>query len=154
MQISAAILCMLMTVLKCKLKRRDMVTREQLEQYGSKKEEIRELKYKLQHLGEDDSMIGNSTIMDYRSGYPRPQSVVGVDLKRYNNKKILYNKKIQVLQEECDRIERFVESIDDSLVRRIFRKYYIDGISQECVAKEVGYSRGRISQIINDFLKD
>lgn len=130
------------------------MTRERLEGYKSKKEEIQELEYKLRHLGEGDSMIGNSTIMDYRSGYPQPQTVVGVDWKRYDNAKARYSHRIQKLQTECDEIEQFVEAISDSLTRRIFRMYYIDGISQENVAKAVGYSRGRVSQKINDFLKD
>lgn len=55
------------------------MTKEQLEEYKSKKAEIQELQYKLDHLGEGDSMIGNSVINDYRTGHPRPQSVVGVD---------------------------------------------------------------------------
>ena len=53
--------------------------REQLERYMSQKEEIRELRYKLEHLGEGDSLVGNSTIFDYSTGYPKPQAVVGYD---------------------------------------------------------------------------
>ncbi len=130
-----------------------MVTREQLEQYRSKKEEIRELEYKLQHLGEGDSMIGNSTIFDYRSGYPQPQTVVGVDWKKYDNAKNRYCNRIKTLQSECDETEQFVESISDSLVRRIFRMYYIDGISQEHVAKAVHASQSLVSKKISDFFK-
>lgn len=50
----------------------EQMTRKQLEAYRSMQAEIRELKDTLQHLGEGDFMIGNSTIMDYRSGYPIP----------------------------------------------------------------------------------
>ena len=39
--------------------------REQLERYRSQKEEIRELRYKLENLGAGDSLVGNSTIFDY-----------------------------------------------------------------------------------------
>ena len=48
------------------------MTKERLESYRSCKEEIRELQYKLDHLGEGDSMIGNDTVFDYKTGYPRP----------------------------------------------------------------------------------
>ena len=130
------------------------MTREQLEQYKSKKEEIRELEHRLRHLGEGDSMIGYSTIMDYRTGYPQPQTVIGIDWKRYNNAKVRYNHRLQNLHEECEEVEQYVESISDSMTRRIFRMYYIEGISQDNVAKAVGYSRGRVSQKISDFLKD
>lgn len=130
------------------------MTREQLEQYKSKKEEIRELEYRLRHLGEGDSMIGNSTIMDYRTGYPQPQTVIGIDWNRYDNAIVRYNHRLQKLHEECEEVELFVEEISDSMTRRIFRMYYIEGISQDNVAKAVGYSRGRVSQKISDFLKD
>lgn len=129
------------------------MTREQLEEYRSKKEEIAELTYKLQHLGEDDEMVGNDVIMDYRKGYPRPQSVVGVDWDKYDNAKARYTSRLGKLQEECDAVEQFVEDIEDSMTRRIFRMYYIDGMTQEKVAKELHMHRSGISKKISDFLQ-
>lgn len=128
--------------------------REQLEDYRSKKGEIKELEYRLQHLGEGDSMVGNDVIFDYRSGFPIPQSVVGTDWDKVTRTENRCKSRIQKLKTECDEIEQFVEDIEDSVMRRIIRMYFIDGMSQENVAKSVGYSRGRVSQKINDFLKD
>ncbi len=130
-----------------------IVTREQLEQYRSKKEEIRELEIKLQQCGNGKNMIDNSTVMDYRSGYPRPQTVIGVDWKRVENAEKRYTCRIQELQTECEEIEKFVENIEDSLTRRIFRMYYIDGQTQEQVARAVHLHRSRISKKISNFLK-
>lgn len=130
------------------------MTREQLEQYRSKKDEIKELKYKLEHLGEDDSAIGNSIINDYRKGYPQPQTVVGVDWGKIDNAVKRYEHRMEKLNAECVSVEEFVENIEDSLTRRIFRMHYIDGISQSDIAKAVGYSRGRVSQKISNFFKD
>lgn len=129
------------------------MTREQLEEYRSKKEEIAELTYKLQHLSEDDEMVGNDVIMDYRKGYPIPQSVVGVDWDKYDNAKVRYTNRLGKLKEECDAVEQFVEDIEDSMTRRIFRMYYIDGISQRDVAAAVHLSQTAISKKISDFLK-
>ena len=129
------------------------MTREQLEEYRSKKEEIAELTYKLQHLGEDDEMVGNDVIMDYRKGYPIPQSVVGVDWDKYGNTKARYTNRLGKLTEECDAVEQFIEDIEDSMTRRIFRMYYIDGISQRDVAAAVHLSQTAISKKISDFLK-
>ena len=42
------------------------MTKERLEMYRSNRDEIKELKYKLDHLGEGDSLIGNDVIFDYR----------------------------------------------------------------------------------------
>ena len=55
------------------------MTKNRLEEYKSKKDEIRELQQKLDNLGKGDSLIGNDTILDYQTGYPRPQSIVGYD---------------------------------------------------------------------------
>lgn len=129
------------------------MTREQLEEYRSKKDEIAELTYKLRHLGEDDEMVGNDVIMDYRKGYPIPQSVVGVDWDKYDNAKVRYTNRLGKLKEECDAVEQFVEDIEDSMTRRIFRMYYIDGISQRDVAAAVHLSQTAISKKISDFLK-
>ena len=129
------------------------MTREQLEEYRSKKEEITELTYKLQNLGDNDEMVDNDVIMDYRSGYPVPQSVVGVDWNKYDNAKARYEQRLKKLQKECDEVEKFVESIEDSLTRRIFRMYYIDGINQKAVAVAVHMSQAVISKKISDFLK-
>ena len=54
------------------------MTRERLEGYRSCREEIQELQYKLDHLGEGDSLIGNDVIMDYRDGFPRPAERSGI----------------------------------------------------------------------------
>lgn len=129
------------------------MTREQLEEYRSKKEEIAELEYKLKNLGENDEMVENDVIMDYRSGFPVPQSVVGVDWKKYDNTKARYTNRLAKLREECDKIEEYVESIEDSVTRRIFRMYYIDGISQDKVANAVHMSQSLVSKKISDFLK-
>lgn len=130
------------------------MTKEQLESYKSKKSEIGELKNRLNHLGDDGEMVGHSVINDYRSGYPVPNTVVGFDWDRYYSTQDRIDSRLGKLAKECDEIEEWVEAIEDSLTRRIFRMYYIDSISQENVAKAVGYSRGRISQIMCGFIKD
>lgn len=130
------------------------VTKEMLESYRSKKEEIKELQYKLRHLGEGDSMVGNDTIFDYRSGYPQPQAVVGTDWKKVSRTEQLYRKKISELEMECQRVEEFIEEIKDSMTRRIFRMYYIEGMSQKAIGKKVHMDRSRISRKIDVFLKN
>ena len=51
-------------------------------------------------------------------------------------------------------IEQFIAVIPDSNARQIFEMAYIEGIKQHEIADEVGYSRGRVSQIIDQYLKD
>lgn len=51
-------------------------------------------------------------------------------------------------------IEEFIAEIPDSITRQIFELTYIDGKKQREVAATIRYSRSRVSQIINGYLKD
>ena len=51
-------------------------------------------------------------------------------------------------------IEEFIAAIPDSAARQIFEMSYIEGKRQREIADTIGYSRGRIPQIINQFLED
>ena len=130
------------------------MTRERLEGYRSCREEIRELQYKLAHLGEGDSMMGNDVILDYQTGFPRPQSVVGYDHEKEERLRRTYESRIAKLRAECAEVEQWVESIPDSLTRRIFRMYFLEGRSQKQIGKIVHLDRSRISRKIDEFLKN
>lgn len=53
-------------------------------------------------------------------------------------------------------IEKFIAGIEDSTDRMIFGLLYLNNkrMSQNKVGEEIGYSQGRISQIIKTYLKD
>lgn len=127
--------------------------REQLERYISQKEEIRELQYKLEHLGEGDSLIGNSTIFDYTNGFPRPQAVVGYDYKKENSLRERYSTRLEKLWHDCNETEQWVEAIPDSQMRRIFRMYYLDGETQQKIGERLHIERSTVSKKIEAFLK-
>lgn len=127
--------------------------RDILEQYRSCKEEIKELDYLLEHLHESENMVGNDVIMDYQKGYPRPQSVVGFDQEKYHRRRERYQKRKEKLVEECEEAEKFVEAIPDSLTRRIFRMYFILGMSQQCIAKKIHLTQAAVSKKINGYFE-
>lgn len=131
------------------------MTKKQLEDYRSKKAEILELQYKLDHLGEGDSLIGNDVIMDYRTGFPRPQSVVGYDYKKEDHLKEAWRKRLENLKKECVEVELWIEEIPDSLTRRIFRMYFTDDrrLSQSRIARKVHLAQSEVSKKISKFLK-
>ena len=51
-------------------------------------------------------------------------------------------------------IEQFIAAIPDSTDRQIFELSFLEGKKQREVADVVGYSRGRVSQIISKYVKD
>lgn len=122
-------------------------TREQLDSYKSKKAEIQELNYKLHH---GDYTIGSSTINDYRTGYPIPQSVVGIDWDRMTR----YRRRIETLEAECEEVEKWIEDISDSLTRRIFRMYFIDGMVQKQIGNIIHLDQSRVSRKIDDYIEN
>lgn len=128
--------------------------KERLEVYRSEKKEIEELQYKLNHLGDGESMIGNSTIFDYKKGYPIPQSVVGHDKAREARLKKTYENRIEKLEKKCEEVEKWIEEIPDSMARRIFRMYYMDGMTQMQIARRLNTDQSRISRKIDTFLKN
>ena len=133
------------------------MTRERMEMYQSNKEEIQELTYKLAHLREN--MVGNSVILDGRTGIPRPQAVVGVDedllqrrRERYQERKAALELDVQE-RRECEEIESYIESVTDSLNRRILRMRYIDGMTQQRIARKVHMSQSAVSKRIEKFFE-
>ena len=70
-------------------------------------------------------------------------------------KQIRYKElRLDVAERTKTEIEEFVAGIEDSTHRQIFELYFIEKLKQEEVADTIGYSRGRISQIISSYLKD
>lgn len=124
---------------------------ESLKEYRSKKEEIEELSHRIEHLSGD--LVGNSTILDYKMGYPRPQAVVGTDRERFYRLNNQWSKRKMQLEEECSQVEDFIEGIPDSLTRRIFRMRYIDNMSQRKIADKLHLERSTIAKKIDTFLK-
>ena len=120
------------------------MTLESLKEYKSKKEEIAELAYKLEHLPSD--LVGNSTVFDYRSGYPKAQAVVGTDRERFYRLNAQWSKKKKQLEDECSQVEDFIEGIPDSLTRRVFRQRFIEGRTQEQISKSTHISQSSISK--------
>lgn len=134
----------------------EAMTKERLEAYRSSKMEILELEYTLNNRWKSDTMIGNDVIFDYSKGYPMPQSVTGFDQKRYERLQERDLRRKKFLETECTEIEDFVDGIKDSLIKRIFRMYYIDGrrnVTLEEVGKKVHMGRSGVGKKIDKFLK-
>lgn len=131
------------------------MTRYDLEQYRSKRAEILELydkKEKLQDK-EDSPCIGASTIFDYRTGYPKAKAIVGFDLEDYRARVNRIDSKIDILKKECREVEEYIESIENSVDRRIMRMYFVDGMSQQDISQHIHMSQPVVSRRMNITLK-
>lgn len=58
------------------------------------------------------------------------------------------------LEQENEEVERYISQLPVGMKKEIFEMVYLDGMTQEAVADIVGYSKGRVSQIISETIKD
>ena len=101
------------------------MTKEQLEQYTSIKEEIKELEAELDKRKSPVSDIVTGSMEDY----PYTQhsvTIQGLSSDTYSLDLKLTYKKIQLEQQRAE-IENFLDSVQDSKIRRIIRLKYIKG---------------------------
>ena len=85
------------------------ITRKLLDSYKKLKRELPVLEYELNELWMTDKGMGNSVILNGKSGSKKPETVVGFDYEKYNRrKKSLAKKKKQVAA-----IEKWIDDIPD-----------------------------------------
>ncbi len=128
------------------------ITRIRLEEYRSEKQEIEELKSKLKALS-PANYTGNDVILDYRSGFPIPQAVVGTDVDAYQAHKERLRAEISRLEQRCLETEQWIQDIPDSVTRRIFRLYFEEGQGQQAIAKRLHMDRSCVSRKISNYIK-
>ena len=111
------------------------VTKKMLDNYQKYKKEITFLKAELSEMSSTDAGLGSSTVFDYRSGYPKPQSVIGFDQERYDRRKSTLEERTETVHA----VNIWIEEIPDAQTRAVFRMRYIEGKSWEKIAKKMGY---------------
>ena len=108
--------------------------KEKLENYKNTVSNIYVLKLEIYDMVHTDKGIGSSVIMDYRTGYPRPQNVSGFDWKKYNSKIA----KLEKAEKEEKEVREWIENIEDGRIRHIFKLRYINGLTWKRIAKKIG----------------
>lgn len=58
------------------------------------------------------------------------------------------------LSQEITKVENFIDSLPEGIEKQIMEMVYLEGMSQSEVADMLGYTKGRISQIISRITKD
>lgn len=71
-------------------------------------------------------------------------------------KKRIHEKEIRkaFLETGVQEVEEYIANMPEGIVKHIFELIYLDGFTQKEAAEAVGYSKGRISQIISQYQKD
>lgn len=88
---------------------------------------------------------------DYRTGYPHTKPMAGYGDSDYVDiRQRLYEKHRQI-QGEIAFLEEWLDSIPDPEIRDILRLLYINGLTQERIAAELGYSVITIKRRLKNF---
>lgn len=61
---------------------------------------------------------------------------------------------IEQAEKEVDEVEQFISTIEDTRDKEVLSLRYIEGKKVKDVGKQLGYTHGRISQIISKYVKD
>lgn len=88
---------------------------------------------------------------DYSTGFPHTKSISGYGDSVYVDvRQKLYEKQRQI-QDEIAFLEDWLDSIEDPEMRDILRLQYVNGLTQEQIAAELGYSVITIKRRLRDF---
>lgn len=120
-------------------------------QYADLQEEIKDLrkriektKYQIAQL-EKQGIVSDTVSGSRQDGTIGPIKITGFPDRDYHKRKNTLNRQLMLLQEKEDElleltneVELYIESIEDSRIRRIFRYRYLDDMSWEKVARTMG----------------
>lgn len=133
-----------------------------LKQYGALKKELQMLDDKLDKLYERQEnvpgVMGKVTGSSNDFPYTQVRTTVRMAEPKENDaiKKLIRIKeqRREQVNDLIVEIEEFIAGIPDSETRQIFELTYLEGKKQREVAEQLGYTKGRISQKITQYLKD
>lgn len=115
------------------------MTKEQLRKYGQLKKERDDIAERLARLEAEEPAPRTSRLDGMPRGGSGENYVLEAKMDREDELRQLYEEKKAQLNTQLLQIEKAIESLEPT-ERTILRLYYIDGLTWEEVAVEVGYS--------------
>lgn len=139
-----------------------MMDRKQLKKYKSNKRRIAGIKKTIDRLVEqlDNVPVVPGKVMKSGDEFPYIEQHVKVVMEEPKEatrlKERIREKREDLgrLEQENEEVEKYIEQLPVGMKKEIFEMVYLDGMTQEAVADIVGYSKGRVSQIISETIKD
>lgn len=136
--------------------------RERLNRYKRNRREIKRLDEVIEKLQEriEEIPVVSGKVTKSSDEFPYIEQHMQVEMKKPEvltplKKRIREKeKKKEQLVQENRSIERYIEKIPEGITKSIFEMVYLDGMTQSEVAEYLGYTKGRISQIISEQVKD
>lgn len=136
------------------------MTEEKLKQYRSLVREIEELEKRIKKEMAKPVDIVAGKVQASMQTHPYIATHVAVEMEEpeqaeaKNKILALYRKRQQEAKILKEEIEWFISNIENSRIRLIIQYRFIDGMRLDSIGEILGYSKGRVSQIIFQAIKD
>lgn len=127
------------------------MTRERLKQLRALLKEAEHLEEEIKTLPFTSGGFVGDSVNNYSTGFPKPFLIQGYSTQKYDRLKETLQKKLREIQKEIAELENWLEHIEDAELRDILRLQYVNGLTQEQIADELGYARETISRKLKDF---
>ena len=138
------------------------MNREKLNRHKQNKREMALIEKQLEKLYDslEDVPVVMGTVTGSTKGFPYTESRMKVQMKEPNAASTIKDRirekeaRQRKLQTEIEEVENFISSLPDGIEKQVFEMVYLEGMSQRDAAEIIGYSYGRISQMITSAVKD
>ena len=131
-----------------------------LKKYKPNKDRLIRIENQIQELCERESTVVMGKVTGSSADFPYTEVRTSVQMydpyEEENIRRQIRRKeadRLRILKEQKE-VEDYINGIDDPEIKEIFELAFVEGKKQQEVADIIGYSRGRISQIISEYLKD
>ena len=133
-----------------------------MNRYKKNKREIKRLKEVIEKLQEriNEIPVVSGKVTKSSDEFPYIEQHIQVEMKKPEvltplKRRIREKeKKKEELIRQNEEVEKYIENIPEGIAKSIFEMVYLDGMTQNEVAEYLGYTKGRISQIITETVKD
>lgn len=114
--------------------------KERLKKLKSLIKEAEHLEIEIEDVRFSPHELLSDTAKDYRTGYPHNIVISGYGDAEYIKLKQRLYEKLGRIQAERWCLENWLDGVQDPELRDILRLQYVNGLTQEEIAQELGYS--------------
>ena len=127
------------------------MNKERLKKLKSLIKEAEHLEIEIEDVRFSPHELLFDTAKDYRTGYPHNIVISGYGDAEYIKLKQRLYEKLGRIQAERWCLENWLDSVQDPELRDIQRLQYVNGLTQEEIAQELGYARETVSRKLKAF---
>ena len=131
-----------------------MLIKNELEQLKYLKKEIKLLNEELHSMNKpmiSDKVTGSSSEFPYTK---RGFMIEGIDVTKLDRMRRKLERKTEELMEEMDKLNDYIDTIEDSEMRQIMMLIYRNGLTWEEIGEMMGYHRTAIQKKHDAFLRE